>query len=280
MRKVTTIGLDLAKNVFQVHGVDASGKTVIRRQLRRRQVLPFFKKQPPCLVGMEACATAHHWARELAARQRTMLVNAIRSHMAEFGVVARVGLPQVKHLLAVIADSGDDRIPPLARICLTGLATQLMSLEREISAAEQGIHAWHRSNEASRRLETIPGIGPITASALTASITDPAVFKSGREMAAWIGLVPRQSSSGGKARLGRISKQGDHYLRWLLVAGAMTIIRHAKRRGSSNLPALTGLIGRRPTKVAAVALANSNARIAWALLKHGGSYEKPAAAPA
>jgi transposase len=342
MNEVITIGVDgvdLAKNVFQVHGVDASGKTVMRRQLRRGRVLPFFKKQPPCLVGMEACATAHHWARELEAlghrvrlmppryvkpyvkrnkndaadaeaicegvtrptmrfvavkgteqqsvlmvhrtrellvRQRTMLVNAMRAHLAEFGVVARVGLPQVKLLLAVIADEEDDRIPPLARICLQGLATQFMLLEREIRAAEQRIHAWHRSNEASRCLETIPGIGPITASALAASVTDPSLFKSGREMAAWIGLVPRQTSTGGKQRLGRISKQGDHYLRWLLVAGAMTLIRHAERRGTSNLPGLMGLIARRPTKVAAVALANRNARIAWALLRHGGTYERPA----
>jgi len=343
MNEVTTIGVDLAKNIFQVHGVEATGKTAVRRQLRRGQVLPFFKRQRRCLVGMEACATAHHWARELGAlghrvrlmppryvkpyvkrnkndaadaeaiceavtrptmrfvavkseaqqsvlmlhrtrellvRQRTMVVNAMRAHMAEFGVVARVGLPQVKRLLAVIADGEDDRLPPLARTCLEGLARQLMSLQREISAAEQGIHAWHRSSEASRRLETIPGIGPITASALAASISDPAVFRSGREMAAWIGLVPRQTSSGGKQRLGRISKQGDHYLRWLLVAGAMAIIRHAKRRGSSNLPGLAGLIDRRPAKVAAVALANRNARIAWALLRHGGSYDRPTAAAA
>jgi len=339
MTEVITIGVDLAKNVFQVHGVDASGKTVIRRQLRRGHVLPFFKKQPPGLVGMEACATAHHWARELGAlghqvrlmppryvkpyvkrnkndaadaeaiceavtrptmrfvavkgteqqsvlmvhrtrellvRQRTMLVNAMRAHLAEFGIVARVGLPQVKRLLAVIADAEDKRIPPLARICLQGLATQFVSLDQEIYAAEQRIHAWHRSNDVSRRLETIPGIGPLTASALAASVTDPHVFKSGREMAAWIGLVPRQTSSGGKQRLGRISKQGDHYLRWLLVAGAMTVIRHAKRRGTSNLPGLTGLIARKPTKVAAVALANKNARIVWALLRHGGTYERHA----
>ncbi len=150
-----------------------------------------------------------------------------------------------------------------------------MSLEREINAVEQRIHVWHRSSEVNRRLETIPGIGPITASALAASISDPSVFRSGREMAAWIGLVPRQTSTGGKERLGRISKQGDHYLRWLLVAGAMTIIRHAKQRGTSNRPGLTGLIARKPTKVAAVALANKNARTAWALLRHGGTYQRP-----
>ena len=340
--EVITIGIDLAKSVFQVHGVDAAGETVIRKQLRRRQVLPFFKKLTPCLVGIEACATAHHWAREIGAlghevrlmppryvkpyvkrnkndaadaqaiceavtrptmrfvaaktaeqqsvlmlhrtrallvRQRTMLVNAIRAHMAEFGIVARVGLPQVKALLSVIADEADDRIPPLARSCLQGLAVQLMSLEHEIAAAGQRIHAWHRSNEVSRRLESIPGIGPITASALAATITDPSLFRSGRELAAWIGLVPRQRSTGGKERLGRISKQGDPYLRWLLVVGAMSVIRHAKRRGTAN-PWLAELIAGKPTKVAAVALANKLARIAWALLRDGGNYQTPAAAAA
>ena len=338
--EVSTIGLDIAKSVFQVHGVDGSGATVMRRQLRRRQLLGFFAKQPPCLVGMEACATAHHWAREIGAlghevrlmpphyvkpyvkrnkndaadaeaiceavtrptmrfvavksteqqgvlmlhrtrelmvRQRTMLVNAIRAHMAEFGIVARVGLPQVKALLAVIADEEDGRLPPLARTCLAGLAAQLMSLQREIAAAERRIHAWHRASPASRRLETIPGIGPITASALAASIADPSVFKNGRELAAWIGLVPRQSSTGGKERMGRISKQGDHYPRWLLVAGSMTVIRHAKRRGTAN-PWLAELIAGKPTKVAAVALANKMARMAWALLSHGGTYQEPVVA--
>ena len=340
MNKAITIGVDLAKNVFQVHGVDAEGGVVFRRQLRRGQVLPFFGKQAPCLVGMEACATAHHWARELAAlghevrlmppryvkpyvkrnkndaadaaaiceavtrptmrfvaikspeqqsvlmlhrtrelmvRQRTMLVNAIRAHMAEFGIVVRVGLPQVETLLAVVDNEADDRLPPLARACLSGLAAQFMSLQAEIGVAEKRIHAWHKSNEVSRRLETIPGIGPIIATALAASITDPSVFKSGRELAAWIGLVPRQTSTGGKERLGRISKQGDQYLRWLLVAGAMAVIRQAKRRDTAN-PWLAGLIASKPTKVAAVALANKSARIAWVLMRHGGTYRKPAAA--
>ncbi len=338
MSEVITIGLDLAKNVFQVHGVDGAGQTVIRRQLRRCGVLPFFKKQPPCLVGMEACATSHHWARairalghevrlmppryvkayvkrnkndaadaeaiceavtrpsmrfvaiktveqqsvlvlhrtrELLVRQRTGVVNAIRAHMAEFGVVARVGLPQVKLLIEVIADEEDARIPPEARTCLKGLVVHFISLTREIVGAERRIQKWHRSNQASRRLETIPGIGPITASALAASITDPSLFKSGRDMAAWIGLVPREDSSGGKQRMGRISKQGDQYLRWLLVAGAMSVIRQAKRRGT-NIPWLADLIARKPTKVAAVALANKTARIAWVLLSHDVTYRKPA----
>ena len=338
MSEVTTIGIDLAKNVFQVHGVDASGQAVIGKQLRRRQVLPFFRKQPPCLIGVEACATSHHWARqlielghevklmpphyvkpyvkrgkndaadaaaiceavtrptmrfvsvksteqqgvlmlhrtrELLVRQRTMLINAIRAHMAEFGIIAPVGVSQVKKLLSIIADTDDARLPPVGRICLEGLARQLLSLHAEIHAGEKRIHAWHRANEDSLRLETTRGIGPLTASALTASITDPEVFKSGRMMAAWIGLVPRQNSTGGKQRMGRISKQGDQYLRWLLVAGAMSVIQQAKRNGTTD-PWLARLIADKPTKVAAVALANKNARIAWALLRHGGTYRKPA----
>ena len=221
-----------------------------------------------------------HRTRELLVRQRTMLVNAIRAHMAEFGIVAPVGIPRVKELLAVIADPNDTRLPPVASICLESLATQFISLDAEIAAAGKRIHTWHRSNKVSQRLETIPGIGPITASALAASVTDPEVFKSGRELAAWIGLVPRQNSTGGKQRLGRISKQGDQYLRWLLVAGAMSVIRHAKRRGTTNLPWLTGIIARKPTKVAAVALANKIARMVWALLKHGGTYQRPVTVPA
>ncbi|HEY7710177.1 MAG TPA: IS110 family transposase [Candidatus Entotheonella sp.] len=335
---VSTIGLDVAKSVFQVHGIDAEGQVVVRQQLRRRQVLRFFEKLGPCLVGIEACATAHHWGREIAAlghevrlmpahyvkayvkrgkndaadaeaiceavgrptmrfvglkspeqqsllmlhrtrellvRQRTMLVNAIRGHMAEFGIVARAGLPQIKELLAVIADADDGRLPPGARACLEGLARQFLSLHEEICVADKRLHVWHRSNPVSQRLATIPGVGPVTASALAASIADPSVFKSGREMAAWIGLVPRQNSTGGKQRLGKISKQGDQYLRWLLVAGAMAVIRHARRRGATRQPWLGDLIARRPTKVAAVALANKMARMAWALLRHGGAYRQP-----
>ena len=343
MSEVITIGVDLAKNIFQVHGIDAEGAVIFCRQLRRTQMLPFFKKQPPCLVGMEACATSHHWARQLIelghevklmpphyvkpyvkrnkndmadaeaiceavtrptmrfvsvksmeqqsvlmlhrtrnllVRQRTMLINAIRAHMAEFGIVAPGGVPQVKKLLSIIADTDDARLPPIARTCLESLARHFLSLHQEIHVAEKHIHAWHRSNDASRRLETIPGIGQIIASALTASIPDPEVFKNGRELAAWIGLVPRQNSTGGKQRLGKISKQGDQYLRWLLVAGAMSVILHAKRRGTTNLPWLANIIARKPAKVAAVALANKNARIVWALLRQGGTYEKPATTPA
>jgi transposase len=335
MSDVITIGLDLTKNVFQVHGIDAAGKVVVRRQLRRSQVLPFFKKLGLCLVGMEACATAHHWARQLMAlghevklmpphyvkpyvkrgkndaadaaaiceavtrpsmrfvaiksieqqgilmvhrtrellvRQRTMVVNAMRAHMAEFGLVAPVGVPQVKKLLGIIANGDDDRLPPVARSCLEALARQFLSLDKEIAITEKRILAWHRSNETSRRLATIPGIGGITASALAASVSDPTVFRSGRELAAWIGLVPRQNSTGGKPRLGRICKQGDPYLRWLLVAGALSVVRHARGKDPAKMPWLAGIIARKPTKVAAVALANKNARRVWAVLTRGDDY--------
>ena len=181
----------------------------------------------------------------------------------------------VKVDLAVARRTIADRLPPDARACLESLGRQFLSLNEEICAADKRLQAGHRSSELSRRLATIPGIGPITASALVASITDPSAFRTGREMAAWIGLVPRQNSTGGKPRLGKISKQGDQYLRWLLVAGAMAVIRHAKRRGTANHPWLDDLIARRPTKVAAVALANKMARMAWALLSHGGAYRQP-----
>ena len=228
-----------------------------------------------------------HRTRDLLVRQRTMLINALRAHLAPgsspgqalLGVVAPTGVPHVKKLLAVIDDDADDRVPAPARSCLQGMARQYLSLRREIVAGEKRIHAWHRANEDSRRLETARGIGPLGASALTASIADPAVFKSGRMMAAWIGLTPRQNSTGGKQRLGRITKQGDPYLRWLLVAGAMSVIRQAKIHGTTD-PWLAELIARKPTKVAAVALANKNARIAWALLRYGGTYQKPATAAA
>ena len=343
MNEVITIGLDLAKNVFQLHGVDASGAAVIRRQLRRRQVLPFFRTLPPCLIGVEACATSHYWARELQAlghavrimpanyvkayvkrnktdaadaqaiceavtrptmrfvgvksaeqqslmmlhrsrslliRQRTMLVNAIRAHMAELGIVAPVGRRGVEALRVIIADPADEQLPALARRCLESLVATLTTVESEVACHQRRIHAWHRSSEASRRLETIPGIGPIIATALIASVSDPAVFKSGRELAAWIGLVPKANSTGGKERLGRISKQGDPYLRWLLVAGAMSVIRHGRKTNFATRPWLADLVHRKPPKVAAVALANRNARTAWALLANGGTYQSPAPTPA
>ena len=281
--QITTIGLDLAKHVFQLHGVDQEGQVVLRRRLRRAEVVRFFSSLPPCLVGIEACSTAHHWARELTGlghevrlmpptyvkpyvkrgkndaadaeaiceavtrptmrfvpiksaeqqgvlvmhrardlliRQRTMLANSLRAHCAEFGIVVAQGMAKLAELLARIADETDTRIPPLARGCLLVLGQQLQELQLKIGEVERALHAWHRSNEVSRRLETIPGIGPITASALAVTVTDPTLFRSGRHLAAWLGLVPRQNSSGGKERLGGISKQGDRYIRRLLISGA------------------------------------------------------------
>jgi len=338
MGEVTTIGVDLAKNVFQVHAVDEAGSVVVRRQLRRSQVLPFFTKQPSCLVGMEACATAHHWAREIAAlghevrlmppryvkpyvkrnkndmadaeaiceavtrptmrfvaiktphqqsvlmlhrtrhmfvRQRTMLINALRAHLAEFGIVAGIGRNGLERLLQVIEAGDDDRIPPAARDCLLALRDQLELVKQQILEADRRILALYRASEASRRLADIPGVGPLIATALVASVPDPHAFRSGRDLAAWIGLVPKQNSTGGKDRLGHISKAGNRYLRMLLVVGALSVIRRAKKLGYTRRPWLMRLMQRRPTKIAAIALANRIARTAWAMMAHGTIYQEP-----
>jgi transposase len=338
MNEVITIGVDLAKSVFQVHGVDGEGSVVFRRQLRRAQMLPFFKKQPLCLVGMEACATSHHWARELEAlghevklmapryvkpyvkrnkndmadaeaiceavtrptmrfvaiktvdqqsvlmlhrtrqlfvRQRTTLINALRAHLAEFGIVAGVGRNGLEKLLKVIEDGDDDRVPSAARDCLLALRAQLETVKRQVLEADRRVLAWHRSSEVSQRLDDIPGVGPLIATALVASVPDPHAFKSGRDLAAWIGLVPRQNSTGGKARLGHISKAGNRYLRMLLVVGALSVIRRAKQVGYTRRPWLTKLLQRRSTKIAAIALANKIARTAWAMMAHGTYYQEP-----
>src|SRR3989440_6045472 len=276
MQVITTIGFDIAKSVFQVHGVDAAGEVILRRQLKRRYVLAFFQKLSPCLVGIEACASSHHWSRELQAlghrvrlmppayvkpyvkrqkndatdaeaiceavsrpnmrfvetktpeqqsclmlhrtrhlfiRQQTAVINAIRAHLAEFGVVAPVGRDGVEELLGVVADPSDKRVPEIARGCLAALGAQLRMLKAQILQFDRLIMAWHRSNETSKRLDAIPGVGPALATALVASVPDPKAFRSGRNFSAWIGLVPKQHSSGGKDKLGSISKQGDRYLR-------------------------------------------------------------------
>jgi transposase len=337
MGEVSTIGLDIAKSVFQVHGVDDTGAVVIRKRISRAKVLEFFGALAPCMVGIEACPSAHHWGRELAAlghtvrlmppsyvkaylkrskndandaaaiceavtrpsmrfvptkseqqqsglmlhrsrqllvRQRTMLSNAIRGHMAELGIISAKGRNGTVALLQIIASTEDDRIPAAARFCLDLLARQYLAVTAEVAVIDKRIHAWHRSCEDSRRLEEIPGIGPIVATALVAEIGDWKAFRSGRNLAAWIGLVPKQHSTGGKERLGRITKQGNRYLRWLLVAGAMAVIRYARQHGTKRLW-LTRLIERRPAKVAAVALANKIARMAWAIMVHGDRYQEP-----
>jgi len=340
MQTVTTIGLDIAKSMFQVHGVDAAGQVVIRRQLKRRYVLAFFQKLPACLIGIEACASSHHWSRELQAlghsvrlmppayvkpyvkrqkndatdaeaiceavaranmrfvrtktpeqqsglvlhrtrhlfvRQQTSVINVIRAHLAEFGIVAPVGRHGVEELLGIVADPSDTRVPEVARACLAALGAQLRVLKAQILEFDRMIMAWHRSSETSRRLDEVPGVGPALATALVATVADPKAFRSGRNFSAWIGLVPKQHSSGGKDRLGNISKQGDRYLRTLFVAGALAVIRYAKIHGTKHRPWLTALLARRPTKVAAIALANKIARMVWAMMAKGERYKEPVA---
>jgi transposase len=340
MQAITTIGLDIAKSVFQVHGIDGQGNVLVRRKLKRRYVLAFFQRLPPCLVGIEACASSHHWSRELQAlghtvrlmppayvkpyvkrqkndaadaeaiceavtranmrfvetktpeqqsclmlhrtrhlfiRQQTAVINAIRAHLAEFGIVAPVGRNGVEELLEVVADAGDERVPEIARACVAALGAQLRTLKVQILDFDRRIIAWHRSSEASKRLDAIPGVGPVLATALVASVADPRTFRSGRDFSAWIGLVPKQHSSGGKDKLGSISKRGDRYLRSLFTAGALAVIRYAKTHGTKHRPWLTALLARRPTKVAAIALANKIARMAWAMMAKGERYKEPAA---
>lgn len=332
--RISVIGLNLAKHVFQVHGIDSDGKIVVRKKMRRGEVLEFFAGLDPCLVGMEACATGHYWAREIAALghqvrlispsyvkpyvkrqkndaadaeaiceavtrpsmrfvpvktveqqsllmlhrarnlligQKTMTVNAIRAHLAEFGLVAPQGRNGFSDLVDAVLN---EEIPltTLARTALVGIIEHYAALMNQIRSIEKQLLAWHRGSEASQRLETIPGVGPIVATALVATIPNAQAFSSGRQLAAWIGLVPRQSSSGGKQRLGRITKQGEPYLRRLLVVGAAAVVRRCGTNGSGLGPWITGLRERRPGMVAVVALANKIARIAWAILTKNEVY--------
>ncbi len=330
---IAIIGLDLAKSAFQAHGVDETGDKVLVRKLHRKQMIPFFSELSPCVIGVEACATAHHWARtfiamghdvriippsyvkgyvkrgksdaldaeaiceavqrpsmrfvpvktveqqsilmahrtrSLIVRQRTMTANALRAHLAEFGLVANPGIAN----LVKLADRAfaDAALPAYAHRALAILIRRLAELTEEIGALDQELRAWHAENEASRRLAAIPGIGVITATAIAATVTDPDQFRSGRQFAAWLGLTPQQQSTGGKTRLGGISKQGDRYLRRLLVVGATAVMRHAKRSATPMTDWVNGLLEKKPFRLVSVALANKLARIAWAVLTRGETY--------
>jgi transposase len=334
--KITTVGFDVAKMIFQIHGVDEQGRVAVRKQLKRSQVLTYFANLAPCLIGMEACGSAHYWARQLAgfghtvkliapqfvkpyvktnkndaadaeaiceavarpnmrfvpvksgeqqgvlalhrARQgfvkaRTAQANQIRGLLAEYGIVIPQGISHITRRLPEILEDAENGLPGLFRELLARLGEHLQCLGRQVEELEAQIQRGHRDNATSRRLAQIPGIGPITASALAASIGDAKQFNSGRQLAAWLGLVPKQHSSGGKPLLLRISKRGDTYLRTLLIHGARAVIRVAKQKAGYADSWLARLIDRRHTNVAAVALANKNARIVWALLAHDRIYQ-------
>ena len=338
--KVTTIGLDIAKTVFQVHGIAEDGEVAIRKRLNRNQMRSFFEALPPCLIGIEACATAHYWARELSALghevrlmpahyvkpyvkrskndaadaeaiceaverpnmrfvpvkapetqalalmhrmrtqlvgQRTALLNGLRAGLAEFGIITTTGLGGANELLR-IADARDERMPDLIRNTYAMIAEAIRRVEQQLCALDQEIQANARVDDACRRLCTIPGIGPVTSTTIVALAGDLSRFSTGRDFAAWLGLTPRQNSSGGKARLGRITKAGDQTLRTLLVLGAFTIIRRARIDPAKASPWLLAILSRRPPLVAAVAWANKTARIIWAVLTRGGVYRAPSPA--
>jgi transposase len=339
---ITTVGIDLAKNVFQVHGVDARGKVVLRRQLRREQVAAYFVNLPPCLIGMEACASSHHWSRTLEryghtvrlmapqfvkpyvktnkndaadaeaiceavsrpnmrfvpiksieqqailsvhrvrqgfVKARTAQANQIRGLLGEFGLVIPKGICHVAERVPALLEDASNELPLAFRQLIDRLTSHLKELDRQVRELERQIVAWHRSSELSRKLEKIPGIGPLAATALVASIADARSFDNGRQVSAWLGLVPRQSSSGGKSTLLGMSKRGDTYLRTLLIHGARSAILAAQRQSASKNVWLANLLNRRHANIAAVALANKNVRTVWALLAHGRDF-KPDYVPA
>jgi len=341
MKEISTIGLDIAKRVFQVHGIDDRGRVVVRKKLSRNELLEWFGKIAPCLVGIESCATSTYWAREIGAlghnvklippsyvkpyvrrqkndrvdaeaiceavgrpsmrfvtlktieqqaiqvlhrsrslliTQRIQLVNALRAHMAEFGVIFPQGLAGAALAIKTLKEGKDKSIPAFAQNVLLSLVSQLEHLRQEIKKLDQQMMAWHKTNADSQRLATVPGIGHVTASAVLAAIGDGKQFNSAREFAAWLGLVPRQNSSGGKDCLGRISKKGDPYLRRLFVTGATTQLRGSHRDKTVGGAWFSSLLRRKAARVASVALANKMARVAWALLTKGQAY-RPAPLP-
>lgn len=333
--EITTIGLDLAKSVFQVHGIDAAGNVIVRKALRRAQMLPFFSKLAPCLVGMEACGTSHHWARvlmqlghqvrlmppayvtpyvkrgkndaadaeaiceavtrptmrfvavksreqqavlslhrtrDLMVKQRTQLVNMIRGLLAEFGIDIPKGLERALLMARRIVEGEAPDVPAEAAKVILTLSQQALEVHLRVRQMERDTLAWHRSNDVSLRLATIPGIGPIGASALAATVTDPHQFRSGRHFAAWLGLTPLQKSSGGKERLGKITKMGDKYLRKLLIVGMTSLVRRAKYKPEAVDPRLAKWLAHKPMRVATVAMANKTARVIWAIMTRGEIY--------
>jgi transposase len=339
--ETSTVGLDLAKSIFQVHAINSAGEAIVRKALRRSQVVPFFTKLPPCLVGMEACGTSHYWARELMklghnvqlmppayvkpyvkrgktdandaeaiceavtrptmrfvpvkapeqqaalalhrtrsllVKQRTQLVNMMRSLLGEFGIAMPRGLRHALEVARQLTDGSPPDVPKLAERLVTSLARQISAAHEELALLEKELLAWHRSNELSQRLATIPGIGVVAATALAASVTDPERFRSGRQFAASLGLTPLQKSSGGKEKQGRISKMGDRYLRQLLVVGMTSLVRRARTAPGSVDPRITAMLQRRPARVVTVAAANRAARVAWVIMTRGETYRKPLAA--
>lgn len=339
--KITTVGLDLAKVVFQIHGVDEHDKVAVRKQLKRAEMSKYFANLEPCLIGMEACGSAHHWARKLEgyghrvklmapqfvkpyvktnkndmadaeaiceavrrpnmrfvaiktveqqailsvhrARQgfvkaRTAQGNQIRGLLSEFGIVIPPGIRSIMKQVPEILEDGENGLPGTMRNLIERLTENLQAMDRQAKELEAQIQLWHRENEASHTLAEIPGLGPITASAIVATIGDAREFKNGRQLAAWMGLVPKQNSSGGKQTLLGISKRGDTYLRTLMIHGARAVIRLAEQKAEPE-SWLRKLMARRNTNVAAVALANKNARIVWALLAHDRTF-RPGYTPA
>lgn len=329
--KITTIGIDLAKSVFQIHGVDAHGRVALKKQIRRDQMALFFMNLPACLIGMEACGSAHYWARKLQElghtvklmapqfvkpyvktnkhdaadaqaiceavqrpsmrfvpiknieqqailsvhrvrqgliKARTAQANQIRGLLAEFGLIVPLGIGYVYQRVPLLLDQARDELPQAFEQLIVGLLDRLKALDRQVKEMELQIRIWHRAHESSCTLEKIPGIGPITASAMVASVGDAKNFQNGRQLAAWLGLVPKQHSTGGKTNLLGISKRGDTYLRTLLIHGARAVIRVRQHKPSPAPSWLDRLLARRSKNVAAVALANKNARIVWALLAH------------
>src|SRR6267378_1934837 len=281
---IIRIGLDTSKHVFQIHGVDENEKPVLRRQLRRSEVEKFFAQLPPTRIGIEACGASHHWARllrglghavrDLLVKQRTMLINALRGHAAEFGVTAAKGPNKVVELLQRLATG--EGVPALAREMLGMLASQLEAVNGKLKAIEARLMAWHRQDQTSQCLAPIPGVGPIAGVSFALKIPDARAFRSARHFAAWIGITPRENSTAGKHRPGKISHEGDESLRRLLVLGATAVIQRAKRGRAS--PWLLGLLARKPKKLAAVALANKMARVVWAMMVSGETYRRPAQA--